>query len=202
MNQSEILTAPKANAIIPSGVVDSSFACGALFINMKEIKLSQHGKNKGKYVALVDDEDYDFLMQWGWQAGISRGKSYVRRIDRTGCKLKVVWMHREIMKTPDNMECDHIFHNGLDNRKYIEINGELKQNLRNCTHAQNGRNRRSWGKSKYLGVGYAGDQIQCHIKINGINTYIGSYKTEKEAAMAYDKAAKVHHREFANLNFK
>jgi len=32
MNQSEIITAPKANAIIPSGVVDSSFACGALYI--------------------------------------------------------------------------------------------------------------------------------------------------------------------------
>jgi len=32
MNQRKILTAPKANAIIPSGVVDQPFVCGALYI--------------------------------------------------------------------------------------------------------------------------------------------------------------------------
>jgi hypothetical protein len=32
MNQKEIITAPKADAIIPSGVVDSPSACGALYI--------------------------------------------------------------------------------------------------------------------------------------------------------------------------
>jgi hypothetical protein len=32
MNQKEIITAPKANAIIPSGVVDQPFVCGALYI--------------------------------------------------------------------------------------------------------------------------------------------------------------------------
>jgi hypothetical protein len=38
--------------------------------------------------------------------------------------------------------------------------------------------------------------------MNGKNIYMGSYKTEREAAMAYDDAAHKHHGEFANLNFK
>ena len=32
MNQSEFITAPKTEAIIPLGVVDSPFVCGALYI--------------------------------------------------------------------------------------------------------------------------------------------------------------------------
>jgi len=32
MNQKELITAPKTEAIIPSGVVDSPFVCGALYI--------------------------------------------------------------------------------------------------------------------------------------------------------------------------
>jgi hypothetical protein len=56
MNQKEIITAPKADAIIPSGVVDSSFACGALyFILMERRKLTLEEK---KEKALYDKQYY------------------------------------------------------------------------------------------------------------------------------------------------
>jgi hypothetical protein len=46
-------------------------------LEMKEIKLSSQGKNKGKYIALVDDEDYEYLNQWRWCVFIRKTAIYV-----------------------------------------------------------------------------------------------------------------------------
>lgn len=37
--------------------------------------------------------------------------------------------------------------------------------------------------------------------MNGKQTYLGSFFTEEEAARKYDEFARIHHGEFANLNF-
>jgi hypothetical protein len=172
-----------------------------MFDKMKEIKLSQ-----GK-VALVDDEDYDYLNQWKWYANRDGYNYYAVRVAITnGCRQRI-WMHRVIMKTPDDMVCDHIYHNGLDNRKFIEINGVTKCNLRNCTQASNCKNRTSHGRSKYLGVSSSDSEKRnkkylANISIKGKRVYLGRYYTEELAALTYDEAAKKHHVEFANLNFK
>ena len=108
-------------------------------------------------------------------------------------------MHRIIMNTPPYMQVDHIDHNGLNNQK---------DNLRNCSHAENMCNRRSSGGSQYLGVsqhrvsanGKVYLYFQAYIQADNKNMYIGSFSTEDEAAIAYNEAAHKYHGEFANLN--
>lgn len=51
MNQSKILTAPKTKAIIPQGVVDSPFVCGALFLQISGIyKIQSKIKSERIYI--------------------------------------------------------------------------------------------------------------------------------------------------------
>ena len=144
--------------------------------------------------AQVDDHWFKELNQYKWQAH-KNGSTYyaTRALKREGNKRKVIWMHRQIMNTLEGMDCDHINHNGLNN---------LEENLRNCNKNQNAWNHLPHGKSPYLGVSYAGKYIQACISSYGKKIYLGSFKTEEEAARAYDKKAKELFGEFANLNFK
>lgn len=75
--------------------------------------------------AIVDDEDYDFLTQWQWNALPSGNTFYAQRKSRK----KTVYMHRLILGITDpKIKCDHINRNGLDN---------TQANLREATHTQN-----------------------------------------------------------------
>lgn len=70
------------------------------------------------YEAIVDDEDYDYLMQWKWHALVGK-HVYAERCERPrGQKIKHILMHRVINKTPDGMVTDHDNGNGLDNRRH------------------------------------------------------------------------------------
>lgn len=88
---------------------------------------------------------------------------------------------------------DHIDRNPLNN----DID-----NLRECSQSQNLCNKSS-GKSKYKGVFFDKQtgKWRSKIKKNKISYCLGRHSNEKDAAMAYDKAAKKLHGEFAYLNF-
>lgn len=106
-------------------------------------------------------------------------------------------MHREILNVPAGLECDHINGNSLDNRR---------ANLRAATRQQNcwnNRKRKPNSLSKYKGVSFSkrGKPWKATLTVDGNWIYLGSYNSEKEAAKAYDKAAKKHFGEFAKLNF-
>lgn len=100
--------------------------------------------------------------------------------------------------------------NGCDPTEQIDhINGDPSDNrianLREATQRQNCQNRRSriGSSSKYLGVNWHGHTQKwvAAIGAKGIQSHIGVYDTEYEAAVAYDAAAKKYHGEFARLNF-
>lgn len=155
---------------------------------MREIQLTQG------LVVQVDDEDYNFLNKYKWQAVKCNSKYYAKRIDgfKNG-KRKFMYLHREIMKTPNNLIVDHKDRNGLNCQK---------SNMRNCTYSENRMNSVGSGKSKFHGVSYNRKSITAQIKVNGKIYHLGIFKTEELAAKEYDKAARLYHGEFANLNFK
>jgi len=153
---------------------------------MKEIQLTQ-----GK-VALVDDADYNWLMQWNWFAIKSKKTYYVARHEKANDKL--ILMHRVLMQTPDNMLCDHEDHNGLNCQRY---------NIRNCNSKQNTTNRTGHGSSKYLGVSVTKTgKFRARIMNDGKAIHLGYFNKEENAAIAYDTRAAYYFGEFANLNFK
>ena len=159
---------------------------------MREIELSQG------QVAIVDDKDYNKLNQYKWYASYQPSiESYyaARNTPMKNGKRKMIYMHRIIMNAPSNMQTDHTNHDTLDNRK---------QNLRICTHRQNGMNRtqhKNTFLSKYKGVYLQeGKYWHAYITVNQKRAYLGLFKSEINAAKAYNKAARGHFGNFALLN--
>lgn len=142
-------------------------------------------------MAIVDDEDYDWLMQWKWYFH----KGYAQR----SIVRRKAHMHRIILNAPQGMEVDHINGNGLDNRR---------ANLRLATRQQNGQNQRKAHNktSRFKGVTWnkRNNKWQCAFWMpKPVNKYIylGLFSDEIEAAKLYDRYAREHFGEFARLNF-
>lgn len=158
---------------------------------MKQIPLTQ-----GKF-ALVDDEDYDFLMQWKWHINKGGYAVRIKHLKKTNnyCERKAFYMHREIMKTPDGLYTDHINGSGIDNRK---------ENLRVCSNRENSYNSSSHKgtSSKFKGVSwYKRDKKwQVQISLNGKQTLVGRFFSEEDAARAYNSMALKFYGTFARLN--
>lgn len=153
---------------------------------MKEIQLTV-----GK-VAKVDDADFDALSLYEWRAVQDRKKWYAVRSGPGG----PIRMHRQILNTADAMETDHINGDGLDNQR---------ANLRECSVAQNQRNR---GKQSNNTSGFKGvvfdkryNKWQAAITLDGKRS-LGFYDTPEEGARIYDAVARFYWGEFANTNFE
>lgn len=153
---------------------------------MKKILLTQDK------VALVDDEDFEYLSQFMWNFS---GK-YACRNMRVGEERKTVFMHNVILITPIGLFIDHKNQDKLDNRR---------QNLRICTRSQNQANKKSpytESSSKYRGVSWQARYSKwlAQIKCNRESICIGFFSGEKEAAFAYNNKAQELFGEFAYLN--
>jgi hypothetical protein len=195
----------------------------------KEIKLWLNRNELSDKVTIVDDEDYDKVVEaarryngdgslkkgTGKWYYVCKGQSSFNEYAVSGDRRSAI--HRLVMDAPKGMDVDHINGNGLDNRK---------ENLRICTRAQNMMNQKlkSHSASGYKGVQYTPTQRYKYTsKKTGITTvkeykvknpyraYVGDGKgghiscgrwaTAEEAARARDKKALELHGEFALLNF-
>lgn len=148
---------------------------------------------------LIDDEDlklFEGYKLYSW----SRRKDLNLWYAFYSGKLGRGKVHRKIMNAPKGVNVDHINGNGLDNRR---------SNLRLCNQSQNQANQhRMTGRkrylgthsSKYRGVHKADNVFKAQIQAYKKKYSLGTFKTEREAAIAYNIAALRLFKEFANLN--
>lgn len=146
-------------------------------------------------VAVVDDEDFEWLSQWKWRLHAGRYASRKRR-RADGPGSDVVLMHREILGTPEGLDTDHINRDGLDNRR---------ANLRACTRGENNLNRRTRKvtRSGLMGVDRSenGRRWTARVTRDRVVETVGVYDCRLAAAAARDARAVELHGEFAQLNF-
>lgn len=154
--------------------------------NVIEIPLT-----KGMF-ALIDEEDFELVSQHKWYLWVGETNNYAH-----SKRFKLIRMHRLIMGITDpKIKIDHRNRNGLDNRK---------ENLRIATNSQNTcnkgpyKNRSSMFKGVYWDKKWRKWVVQITPPGKKI-MHIGSFVNEKDAALAYNQAAKKYHGEFAYLN--
>jgi hypothetical protein len=160
---------------------------------MREIELSNG------MVTKVDDEDFIYLSQFNFHFKKQTDPRY-----KYGYAYRVIWnketktkkaldIHREIMNAKKGECVDHINHDTLDNRK---------ENLRICTHQQNMCNKAKLSNTSnlYKGVSIMSrNKLRPYVAMCG-GDFVGCFKTELEAAMAYNGRAKELYGEFAVVN--
>jgi hypothetical protein len=146
--------------------------------------------------ATVDDCDYELVSKYTWKLARDKSNIYAIASVKVNGRMTTIRMHRVILGAKPGTTIDHINGNGLDNRR---------ANLRFCSHNENNRNRQKRGKftSRYKGVYQLRGSIRwkASIKCEGVQTHLGTFDREVDAAKAYDAAAREKFGEFARTNF-
>lgn len=152
----------------------------------KEITLT---KNK---VALVSDEDFEYLNQWKWQALFNGSNFYATRSEELPRiegkrRRKTILMHREIAGII-GLDLTNL----IDHRDRNSLNNQ-RQNLRAATSKQNGENisLKSNNKSGCRGVYKSGKRWVAQIKHNYKQIYLGTFTEKREAIKARLEAEKI-----------
>lgn len=131
-----------------------------------------------------------------WHATNKQGLYYACANFMAHGKRIRLCLHRVIMSAATSQIVDHKDANTLNN---------CRSNLRFATFGQNAQNKktrkfRKW-MSPFKGMQYSGGRWQAIIRSNNKRVCLGSFRTQLQAALAYDDAACRLHGEFARLNF-
>jgi hypothetical protein len=158
---------------------------------MREIQL--HSKLYPGLVAQVDDDDYELVSQYRWYPFKGHNTFYAyTHTHRADGGPTTIHMHKLVTGYPMT---DHQDHDGLNCQRY---------NMRKATDMQNNVNRAKWLKtsSQFKGVCWdkQAGKWMARIRVNYLETNLGRFISEVEAALAYDRAAVKHHGDFACTN--
>lgn len=144
---------------------------------MKEITLTNGS------VSYVDDDDYEKLSAFPWKEVKDKKTSYAAFSPIKGIIVKMPSLIIGI--APRGKVTDHKDGNGLNNQK---------TNLRFVTIRQNQQNRRHGVRSsKYPGVRKHKSHglFEASCKVNGKRRYLGWFKKEEDAFLAYKEFIEV-----------
>ena len=157
-------------------------------------------KHKGSTdVAVCDFTDWLRVKNYKWHINKTASSKYACRTVwlgiRNNPKKISQLMHRFILGKCGDLQIDHIDGNGLNN---------TKKNIRFVTRAQNQANsmKHVKGTSIYKGVFFdkKRNKWRAAIAKESKFKFIGYYKSEAEAALAYNKKATEVFGEYAKLN--
>lgn len=157
---------------------------------MKTIKLTQG------QIALIDDEMYDRVSYFKWYATKGTNTFYAKTsIKLSNDKWIEIRMHQLVTNFTHTM-VDHKDGDGLNNQR---------ENLRLANRSENQWNRKKTSKtssSNYKGVCWnkTSNNWISTIRINNKLKYLGSFDTERDAAIAYNNAAINMFSKYAKLN--
>lgn len=144
--------------------------------------------------AVVDIDDLPLVAPYNWHAVLNgRVIRYAQRSINFGAgNIRHLMMHRVLIGADPDKQVDHIDGDGLNNRR---------SNLRQCTGAENTRNRRmkSGVTNPYKGICFKHGRWTSEISIEGRQRHLGRFDTPEEAHAAYAAAARELHGEFARL---
>ncbi len=137
------------------------------------------------HTVLVDEDDYDKVIKKNWHMKLG--------YPRTRMGNDHIFMHQFIFGKKDGFMIDHIDRNKLNNQK---------SNLRYATRQMNFINQnRKRNHSKFRGVCLSSRPQKKKWRAYCGRKHLGYFKTEEEAARAFDTAALKQYGEFAPLNF-
>lgn len=136
----------------------------------------------------VDDDKWHELTQYSWY---KTSNYYQANVDG-----KLMLLNRFLTNAKKGEIADHINDNGNT------VNNHTSENLRINTLSGNTHNKKKLPNtsSQYIGVYLQKNRYTAKIIKNNIVYRLGSYKTETEAAIAYNLKAKALYNEFSNLN--
>ncbi|MDE5116453.1 MAG: AP2 domain-containing protein [Trichodesmium sp. St2_bin2_1] len=142
-------------------------------------------------IVIVDEQDYEELSKYKWYLIDGFAARTIKKDD----KRTTIYMHRVIMDAPMGVSVYHINHNKLDNqRKNLRlVKGSARMHRRpSVKHS-----------SKYRGVYWCKDKRKwiAEIKVYKKQIRLGRFEVEKDAAIAYDEAARKYYGSLARTNF-
>ena len=150
--------------------------------------IPMYNRKKEVTYTMVSDDKWHEVMKYKWSLTTAKYAQSV--IDGDHIRL-----HRFILNAADDVLIDHINNNKLDNRT---------ENLRISNSGNNSHNRKKNpnASSKYYGVSFEkkSQNWKSEIRKDNKRYNIGNFKTEQEAAIAYNKKATELYGEFAKLN--